>query len=718
VSFAKSSPSQPDDQIDILNRVASAYRGASNLQLKGMKIHERHDEFVDNVTKIPFALILTPDNKFRLESKNEAGTDLQVCDGQKHWDYSARTNKYSSAAGTPDPIYLFNDRVDLRFLTGHLLNAEFLRQETLQAGAGEHLCDVIEVHYERTHQSPNAEFGDVLFWIDHSSHLVWKTRMAVTTEVGQSGAKTSSFETTLYTDVQMGLDLPADTFTFAPPSGSTEQNAGKVDAREALVGRPAPDFKLRDLDGEDVQLASLRGKVVLLDFWATWCGPCRMTMPKLNHLFQQFQKKEVVILGINEDEDPQTVRRFIRDNGYEYPILLTARGDPVIESYLARSLPTMVIIDKNGVIADYRVGYGSATEEMLRENLVRISSAGYVPPKPAAAATSASVENWPEPKTADAFLRRGNENARLRNYARAIQDATAALALKPGWVPALRLRARTAYEAKDYESAIKDYTAVLQQHPDWAQVYDQRGLAYSYSGRHNLAIPDYTQAMKLDPYIAAPYNNRGWAYLETGDVQRAIPDLDHAIELAPDYERAHENRAKAFEKQNDLQSELADLEDVIRLAPGNQWAKDQRQDVLRRLGSNGTKPADGARGEPAEAGELDTTRQEPALTENVDSQTTFYTPGSEVSAPVPRYAPDPPYTAQARKAKLSGTVVVQILIDAEGNVVDAKEVSPRLGGGLDETALDTVRTWKFQPAMRNGVPVAVRLVVQVSFKLF
>ena len=716
VSIAMSSPAQAGDQVDILNQAASVYRGASNLQLKGIKIHERHDEFVDNVTKIPFTLILTPDNKFRLESKTEAGTDLQVCDGQKHWDYSARTQKYSSAAGTPDPIFLFNNRVDLRFLTSRLLNAEFLKQETLQAGGGEHLCDVIQVHYERTRQSPNTEFGDVLFWIDHGSHLVWKTRMAVATEVGQSGAKTSSFETTLYTDVQVGDNLPADTFTFVPPPGSTEQTAGRVDAREALVGRPAPDFKLRDLNGEDVQLASLKGKVVLLDFWATWCGPCRMTMPKLNHLFKQFQKKEVIILGIDEGEDPQIVRSFIRDNRYEYPILVTSRGEPMIESYLAHALPTMVVIDKNGVIADYTVGAGSS-EEVLKEKLVRISSAGYVAPTPAVVATSGSVENWPEPKTADAFLRRGNENARLHNYARARDDASAALALKPGWVPALRLRARAAYEAKDYESAIRDYTTVLQQHPDWAQIYDQRGLAYSYSGRHNLAIPDYTQAMKLDPYLAPFYNNRGWAYLEMGDVRRAIQDLDQAIELAPEYERAHENRAKAFDKQNDLRSELADLEDVIRLAPGNQWAKDQRQDVLGRLGSNGTKSADGAHGEPAEAGEPQMIRQEPALAENLESQTTVYTPGLDVSAPVPLYAPNPPYTSQARRARLSGTVVVQILIDAEGKVVDAKEVSPRLGEGLDEQALDTVRAWKFQPGKRSGVPVAVRMVIQVSFKL-
>jgi tetratricopeptide (TPR) repeat protein len=254
----------------------------------------------------------------------------------------------------------------------------------------------------------------------------------------------------------------------------------------------------------------------------------------------------------------------------------------------------MVLIDKNGVVADYKVGYGSDTEEVLRSNLVRVTRSDYLAPKPAASpaesATSASAENWPEPKTADDFLHRGYENRRERNYARAIQDASAALALQSGWPPALRLRADAAYDAKDYESAVKDYTAVLQQHPDWAQVYDQRGLAYSYSGRHGLAIPDYTLAIKLDPYLSGAYNNRGWAYLETGDVQHAIQDLNHAIELAPEYLKAYENRAKAFDKQNDLKSELVDLEDIVRMAPENQWAKDQREAVVRRLGSNAADP--------------------------------------------------------------------------------------------------------------------------------
>jgi Tfp pilus assembly protein PilF len=315
-------------------------------------------------------------------------------------------------------------------------------------------------------------------------------------------------------------------------------------------------------------------------------------MPKLNSLFKQFKKKDIVIMGIDVNEDEERVRTFIRKNHFEYPILLPPRGNAVIANYAVHELPTMVLIDKSGVVADYKVGYGDGIEATLRTAFVRISVPDYVAPKPSTAGptTSASVENWPEPRTVADFVRRGYENRRERNYARAIQDASSALAAKPDWAPALRLRALAAYEAKDYESAVKDYTAVLQQHPDWAQVHDQRGLAYSYSGRHDLAIPDYTLAIKLDPYTSEPYNNRGWAYLETGDTAHAIEDLGHAIELAPEYARAYENRAKAFDKQNDLKGELGDLENLILMAPENQWAKDQRDAVVRRLGAESGEP--------------------------------------------------------------------------------------------------------------------------------
>ena len=94
-----------------------------------------------------------------------------------------------------------------------------------------------------------------------------------------------------------------------------------------------------------------------------------------------------------------------------------------------------------------------------------------------------------------------------------------------------------------------------------------------------------------------------------------------------------------------------------------------------------------------------------------------YSVGGGVSEPIPIYKPDPAYSEEARKAKYQGTVVLWIIVDASGVVTDCRVVKP-LGLGLDEKAVETVRTWKFKPAMRNGTPVPVRVMVEVSFRLF
>jgi len=95
----------------------------------------------------------------------------------------------------------------------------------------------------------------------------------------------------------------------------------------------------------------------------------------------------------------------------------------------------------------------------------------------------------------------------------------------------------------------------------------------------------------------------------------------------------------------------------------------------------------------------------------------IFSVGGGVGAPTCIYCPDPPYSEEARKAKFSGTVVVQIVVDAAGTVRDARVVKP-LGLGLDEKAIEAIRTWRFKPSLRNGVAVNVRMLVEVSFRLF
>ena len=95
-----------------------------------------------------------------------------------------------------------------------------------------------------------------------------------------------------------------------------------------------------------------------------------------------------------------------------------------------------------------------------------------------------------------------------------------------------------------------------------------------------------------------------------------------------------------------------------------------------------------------------------------------YSVGGNVTAPIPIFRPDPPYSEEARKAKYQGVVVLLIVVDAQGNVLPDVRVVKPLGLGLDERAVDTVRTWKFKPGLRNNVAVPVRVMVEVTFRLF
>ena len=121
------------------------------------------------------------------------------------------------------------------------------------------------------------------------------------------------------------------------------------------IGKLAPDFTLNGLDGQEVSLSGLRGKPVLLNFWATWCGPCRIEMPFLQEIYEKWTGKELVLLAVNLHEDPDKVREFVESAGYSFPVLLTA-GNEVPLSYNIRGIPATFFIDADGVIRDIKIG--------------------------------------------------------------------------------------------------------------------------------------------------------------------------------------------------------------------------------------------------------------------------------------------------------------------------------------------------------------------------
>lgn len=116
------------------------------------------------------------------------------------------------------------------------------------------------------------------------------------------------------------------------------------------LGEPAPNFQLRDMNDRLVSLSDLRGKVVLLNFWATWCGPCRVEMPAMEQLYRMFSRKDFEILAVSTDAQGAVITRpFQQENRLTFPIL----HDPdyrVGLNYGARSLPMTFLIDRQGII--------------------------------------------------------------------------------------------------------------------------------------------------------------------------------------------------------------------------------------------------------------------------------------------------------------------------------------------------------------------------------
>lgn len=139
------------------------------------------------------------------------------------------------------------------------------------------------------------------------------------------------------------------------------QPRSAAEAQPATVARSsrsvAPDFTLQTADGDTVRLQDLRGKVVLLNFWATWCPPCKAEMPDLDALHQEYgMAHDFTVIGVNMEEDAAKVQAFVAAYHVTFPLLLDSDGRVSNDLFAIRSLPTSMIIDRDGRLRDAWVG--------------------------------------------------------------------------------------------------------------------------------------------------------------------------------------------------------------------------------------------------------------------------------------------------------------------------------------------------------------------------
>ena len=150
--------------------------------------------------------------------------------------------------------------------------------------------------------------------------------------------------------------------------------AASLSAVPTLLGKPAPDFALRSMDGRNRRLSEFRGQVVLINFWARWAGDSRLEMPALDRINTTYNRAGLVVLGVSVDEDWRRAREFADAMKVGYPILFDTTPD-IGRDYLLQKMPMTILVDRSGVVRYSSAGFKSGDElayldqirELLRE---------------------------------------------------------------------------------------------------------------------------------------------------------------------------------------------------------------------------------------------------------------------------------------------------------------------------------------------------------------
>ncbi len=139
-------------------------------------------------------------------------------------------------------------------------------------------------------------------------------------------------------------------------------------AAPTLIGKPAPDFVLKDLNGRNLRLSEYRGQVVLVNFWARWAGESREEMPALDRINTTYERAGLVVLGVSIDEDLQRARQFAGSMRLSYPVLFDT-GSRIGEDYMLQKMPVTVLVDRGGVVRFMSLGFKRGDERVYLDEI-------------------------------------------------------------------------------------------------------------------------------------------------------------------------------------------------------------------------------------------------------------------------------------------------------------------------------------------------------------
>jgi len=252
--------------------------------------------------------------------------------------------KGGTKANKPIPHFVYPLIGRFNEITKTMLSAESAGSETLRLNNEPVVCEIWKVHYLTSEEHPHPKV--VTYWISPATHLVLKE--SFTASVGPN-IGSAVVVVSLHT-AKFGIPTPQRILDWAMNIASK----GDVTERKDWMGKSAPDFTLKSSTGSSVKLSSLRGKPVLLDFWAIACAPCRLEMPIVEDLDNSYKKRGIKVLGISWDAADKAGAWLARNNH-----TLTSLSDSdsaVSDLYKPRGIPALVLIGRDGKVKEYWEG--------------------------------------------------------------------------------------------------------------------------------------------------------------------------------------------------------------------------------------------------------------------------------------------------------------------------------------------------------------------------
>ena len=347
---------EPAEVRELLEQVRSAYSGISTLRLKGVVTGTFDVAGKQSQQKVTFTSAIGDGGLFRHEIPGEL---IVAADSEATWVYFPAAQRYyrtpiDGAATQPATRQL--PTAARQALLSHDLSLLLALSDDAAAAL-------------RTLGRLQMSEGSLL--VTRTDGSTWKlefdpgTKLISTATVDEAEALRKAgvpdvkvaMREIVYQSTP-GAAIAAEALAFQPPEAAQEVEPTQPAGGPSRAGAPAPELSLPDLEGKAVSLEGLRGKVILVDFWATWCGPCVMAMPHLKALAETHGAEGMVVLAVNLREDEAAVKQFVDEHGLAAEAVMVVRDaeGSTAERWGVQAIPFSVVVGRDGVVREVIVG--------------------------------------------------------------------------------------------------------------------------------------------------------------------------------------------------------------------------------------------------------------------------------------------------------------------------------------------------------------------------